>query len=169
MSTDTQEIYLGSLRNTHAAEQQGLQQMERQLDGLERYPEYAALLRRHIEVTRGQLERIERALSEAGGDVSTIKEAVTGAAGTIGAAVHAMAQDETLKNLYAGYAYQFEQIAAYRSLAVIAQRAGYSQHVSWIEQSVREEEQAAEAAAALIGPVTEQYMDLTLAGEKADS
>ena len=169
MSTDVQTIYLGSLRNTHAAEQQGLQQMERQLDGLERYPEYAALLRRHIEVTRGQLERIERALSEAGGDVSAFKEAVTGTAGTIGAAVHAMAQDETLKNLYAGYAYQFEQIAAYRSLSVIARRAGYSQHVTWIEQSILEEEQAAEAAAALIGPVTEQYLDLTLSGEKADS
>jgi ferritin-like metal-binding protein YciE len=169
MSTDIQNIYVGSLRNTHAAEQQGLQQMERQLDGLERYPSYAALLQRHIPVTRAQLQRIEEALSEAGGGVSAVKEAVTGTAGTIGAAVHALAQDETLKNLYAGYAYQFEQIAAYRSLAVIAQRAGYSQHVTWIEQSIREEEEAADTAAALIGPVTEQYFDLTLTGEKADS
>ena len=169
MSTDVQTIYLASLRNTHAAEQQGLQQMERQLDGLERYPEYAALLSRHIDVTRGQLNRIERALAEAGGDVSTVKEAVTSTAGTIGAAVHAMAQDETLKNLYAGYAYQFEQIAAYRSLAVIAQRAGYPQHDSWIQQSIREEEEAADAAADLIAPVTEHYLDLTLSGEKADS
>jgi ferritin-like metal-binding protein YciE len=169
MTTDMQEIYLGSLRNTHAAEQQGLQQMERQLDGLERYPEYAALLRQHCEVTRGQLARIEQALSEAGGEVSAVKEAVTSTAGTIGAAVHAMAQDETLKNLYAGYAYQYEQIAAYRSLIVIAQRAGYAQHASWIEQSISEEERAADAAAALIQPVTEQYLELTLAGEKADS
>ena len=169
MSTDIKTIYLGSLRNTHAAERQGLEQMERQLDGLERYPAYAALLRRHIDVTRGQLERIEQALSEAGGSTSIVKEAVTSTAGTIGAAVHAMAQDETLKNLYAGYAYQFEQIAAYRSLSVIAQRAGFAHHVSWIEQSVREEEEAAEAAAGLIEPVTEHYLELTLRGEKADS
>lgn len=169
MSTDSKTVYLGSLRNTHAAEQQGLQQMERQLDGLEHYPEYAALLRRHIEVTRTQLERIENALAEAGGSVSTVKEAVTSTAGTVGAAVHALAQDETLKNLYAGYAYQFEQIAGYRSLSVIARRAGFSQHTSWIEQSIREEEEAAKAAAALIEPVTEQYLELTLSGDKADS
>jgi ferritin-like metal-binding protein YciE len=164
-----QAIYLGSLRNTHAAEQQGLQQMERQLDGLERYPEYVALLQRHIQVTRIQLERIEQALSEAGGEVSSVKEAVTGTAGTIGAAVHALAQDETLKNLYAGYAYQFEQIAAYRSLSVIAERAGFPQHSSWINQSIQEEEEAARAAEALFEPVTNQYLDLTLSGEKADS
>jgi ferritin-like metal-binding protein YciE len=169
MTADIKTIYLGSLRNTHAAEQQGLQQMERQLDGLERYPAYIALLKRHIGVTKTQLERIENALSEAGGSVSAIKEVVTGTAGTIGAAVHALAQDETLKNLYAGYAYQFEQIAAYRSLIVIARAAGFSQHSAWIEQSIREEEEAANSAAALIEPVTQQYLDLTLSGQKADS
>jgi ferritin-like metal-binding protein YciE len=143
--------------------------MERQLDGLERYPEYAALLNSHIQVTQEQLRRIEGALTEAGGDTASVKEAVTAAAGTIGAAVHAMAQDETLKNLYAGYAYQFEQIAAYRSLKVIAQAAGFSRHASWIDQSIGEEERAAEAAEALIEPVTARYLDLTLQGQKADS
>ncbi len=37
-----------------------------------------------------------------------------------------MAGDETLKNLYAAYAYQHDQIAAYRSLIVIAEAAGQS-------------------------------------------
>lgn len=167
--SDIQTIYLSSLRNTHAAEKQGLEQMERQLDGLERYPDYAALLRSHIGVTKGQLQRIEQALSDAGGDVSSFKEMVTSTAGTIGAAVHGLAQDETLKNLYAGYAYQFEQIAAYKSLKEIARVAGFPQHSLWIDQSIGEEENAADAVERLIAPVTQQYLELTLAGEKADS
>jgi len=166
---DIKTIYLGALRDTHAAEKQGLEQMERQLDGLERYPDYAALLNNHIAVTKEQLRRIEQALVEAGGDTSSFKEAVTSVAGTIGAAVHALAQDETLKNLYAGYAYQYEQIGAYKSLKVIAKAAGFPQHAPWIDQSIAEEERAAEAAETLIAPVTTRYLQLTLEGRKADS
>lgn len=169
MSTDAKTIYQGSLRNTHAAEQQGLTQMERQLDRLEHYPEYAGLLRRHADTTRRQLERIERALDETGASVSALRETVTGTAGTIGATVHGLFQDETLKNLYAGYAFQFEQIAAYRSLAVIAAEAGYSGHAGWIDQSVEEEQEAARGVEALIEPVTRTYLQRTLAGETASA
>jgi hypothetical protein len=39
MATDIKTLYAGALRNTHAEESQGLQQMESQVKGLERYPE----------------------------------------------------------------------------------------------------------------------------------
>jgi len=164
MSTDAKSIYQASLRSTHAAETQGLQQMETQVGGLDGYPEYAALLRRHVEVTRGQLARIEKALEETGSSPSSFKEAVTGAIGTVAAVGHKLTSDETLKNLYAGYAYQYEQVAAYRSLAVIADRAGFAGHRTWIDQSVAEEEEAAAAVRGLIEPVTNQYLDATLKG-----
>jgi ferritin-like metal-binding protein YciE len=169
VATDAKEIYATALRNTHAMEQQGLQQMETQVSELERYPEYRALLQRHIETTRGQLSRLERALEAIGESRSSLKEAVTSVAGRVGAAVHAIAQDETLKNLYAGYAFQHEQIAAYRSLAVIAEKGGGSAFVSSIRQAIAEEEEAAQAAAALIEPVTRKYVELTAAGAKADA
>jgi len=146
---DIGTIYAGALRNTRALEKQGLEQMERQLSGLERYPDYAAVLRRHVETTKGQIDRL--------------------VAGSIGAAVHATAQDETLKNLYAGYAYQYDQVAAYRSLAVIAERAGKSDQASAFRASAEEEVKAAEEIAALIERVTQTYLDLTLGGSKADS
>ena len=94
---------------------------------------------------------------------------MTSVAGSIGAAVHATAQDETLKNLYAGYAYQYDQVAAYRSLAVIAERAGKSDQASAFRASAEEEVKAAEEIAALIERVTQTYLDLTLGGSKADS
>jgi len=162
VSTDPEQTYQASLRSTHAAERQGLQQMETQLPGLDDYPEYAALLRRHVEVTRGQIARIEAALEETGSGTSAIKEGVTAAIGTVAALGHKLASDETLKNLYAGYAYQYEQIGAYRSLAVIAERAGLAAHRGWIEQSITEEEEAADAVKALIEPVTNRYLDLRL-------
>ena len=168
-STDIGSIYAGALRNTRALEKQGLEQMERQLSGLERYPDYAAVLRRHVGTTKTQLEHLDKALASLGESPSTLKETVTSVAGSIGAAVHAVAQDETLKNLYAGYAYQYDQVAAYRSLAVIAERAGKSDHVSFFRTAAEQETKAAEEIAALIEPVTATYLDLTLSGAKADS
>lgn len=143
--------------------------MERQVDGLENYPDYAAVLRTHIATTKSQISRLESALSDAGESTSSFKDTVTGLAGTIGAAAHALAGDETLKNLYAGYAYQFDQIAAYRSLAVFAQQAGFSQHVAGFQQAVEEEKQGAEAVERLIEPITRKYIQLETSGAKADS
>jgi ferritin-like metal-binding protein YciE len=168
-STDIGTIYATALRNTRALEKQGLEQMERQLSGLERYPDYAAILRRHVETTKRQLARLDQALETIGESPSTLKETVTSLAGTIGAAVHAVAQDETLKNLYAGYAYQYDQVAAYRSLAVIAERAGKSDQASSFRAAADEEVKVADEIAALIEPVTHTYLDLTLSGRKADS
>jgi ferritin-like metal-binding protein YciE len=141
--------------------------MEIQVSRLEKYPDYAALLNRHIEITR-QVQRLEQALGAVGESISSIKETVTNVAGTVGATVHGMFQDETLKNLYAGYAYQYEQIAAYRSLIAIAEAAGESARASAFRQSIQEEELAAQQAADLIEPVTRRYVELTTSGDKAD-
>jgi ferritin-like metal-binding protein YciE len=168
MTADARSLYVTALRNTHAMEQQGLRQMEIQVSRLEKYPDYAVLLNRHIETTRQQLQRLEQALQAAGEDAATVKEAVTNVAGTVGATVHGMFQDETLKNLYAGYAYQYEQIAAYRSLIAIAEAAGETAHASAFRQSIQEEELAAQQSADLIEPVTRRYVELTTSGEKAD-
>lgn len=164
MSTDPKAYYQAALRSTHAAEVQGLRQMETQVGGLDDYPEYAALLRRHIEVTKGQIARVERALEETGSSPSSFKEAVTGAIGTVGAVGHKLASDETLKNLYAGYAYQYEQIGAYHSLATIAEEVGYDAHKQWINQSIAEEEEAASAVKDLIGTVTRRHLELATKG-----
>jgi ferritin-like metal-binding protein YciE len=168
MATDARSIYISALRNTHAMEQQGLQQMEAQVSRLEKYPDYVALLQRHIETTRQQVQRLEQALQSAGESPSSLKETVTSVAGSVGATVHGMFQDETLKNLYAGYAYQYEQIAAYRSLIAIAEAAGETTHASAFRDSIKEEELAAQQAADLIEPVTRRYVELTTSGEKAD-
>jgi ferritin-like metal-binding protein YciE len=160
MTTDAKAVYQSSLSATHAAEKQALQMMETQLTHLQNFPDYAAVLERHCATTREQVARIEKALEEAGGKVSVVKETVTQTAGTIGAAVHAVFPDTHLKNLFAGYGYQYHQIAAYSSLAVLAEAAGFSQHKQWIEQSRREEKEAADAVEPLIDSVTRKYLEM---------
>lgn len=169
MATDVKDIYVTALRNTRALEKQGLEQMERQLDRLENYPDYAAALRAHIPVTKAQLERLDAALQAVGESASTLKEAATSVAGTIGAAAHAVAGDETLKNLYAGYAYQYDQIAAYRSLIVIAEAAGQSGQTSGFKTAIEEEEKGAKAIDGIIESVTKAYLNRATSGATAKS
>jgi ferritin-like metal-binding protein YciE len=169
MAADAMTIYTTALRNTHALEAQGLSQMEHQLSGLENYPDYAKLLTAHARTTQEQLKRLEQVLSSLGSSVSTLKETVTNTAGKVGAAVHALAQDETLKNLYAGFAYQYHQIAAYRSLIAIAELAGHSEHVALFRKSLEEEQLAAQGVDNLIEQVTRSYVERTARGAKADS
>ena len=158
MATDVKDIYVTALRNTRALEKQGLEQMERQLDRLESYPDYASVLRGHIPVTKSQLARLDVALQAVGESASSQKETATSVAGTIGAAVHAVAGDETLKNLYAGYAFQYDQIAAYRSLIVIAEAAGQSAQVAGFRLSIEEETKGAQAIDGIIESVTKAYL-----------
>lgn len=68
-----------------------------------------------------------------------------------------------------GYGYPFEQIGAYQSLSVIARNANYPQHTSWIDGAISEEQEAARKVEALIKPVTERYLQLTLSDEKGES
>lgn len=163
MPTDAKAVYQSSLSATHAAERQALQMMETQLTHLQNFPDYAAVLEKHCATTREQVARIEKALEEAGGKVSVVKETVTQTAGTVGAAVHAVFPDTHLKNLFAGYGYQYHQMAAYSSLAVLAEAAGYPEHKQWIEQSRREEKEAADAVEPLIEPVTRKYLEMETA------
>jgi ferritin-like metal-binding protein YciE len=163
MSTDAKAVYQSSLSATHAAEKQGLQMMETQLTHLQDFPDYAAILEGHCGTTREQIARIERALEETGGSPSAIKEAVTQTAGAIGASVHAVFPDTHLKNLFTGYGYQYYQIAAYGSLAVLAEAAGFGHHRQWIDQSRQEEQQAAERVEPLIESVTRRYLAMETA------
>ena len=164
MTTDAKAVYTSSLTATHAAETQGLTMIETQLKGMTGYPEYRTLLEDSARVTRTQIDRIEAALEETGTSRNAIKEAVTNLVGAGGAAIHQMFPDTQLKNLFAGYAYQYHQAAAYKSLAVLAEAGGYSQHTGWIQTCHREEEQGADAAEALVETVTRQYLAAQIAG-----
>ena len=168
MSTDARDIYVTALQNTHAMELQALQIMERQVERLEKYPDMEAALRKHIEETHTQRDRLEKALGGLAAGPSTIKEGVLGFVGNMMALGHTPAQDEILKNAFANQAFENFEIAAYRSLLVLAEAAGRTADTSAFEQSLGEEERMAQKVADLVQPVTKTYLSLTLSGQKAD-
>ncbi len=155
--------YRDALKSTRALEEQGLQQMQQQVSSLDHYPKYQTALRQHIPVTEKQIGRLDTALAGVDEGRSGLKEAVTKVAGTVGAAVHGAAGDAVLKNLFAGYAFQYDQIAAYRSLIVIAKAAGQEGSVKAFEMTITEEKEAAEAIDDIIEDVTSTYLQLSRA------
>jgi len=141
--------------------------MERQVDRLEHYPQMKAILEAHIAETEQQRGRLETALDRQGEKPSSVKETVLGAAGNAAAIFHSPAQDEILKNLYADHALENYEIAAYRSLIAIAERAGDTASVGAFRQSLAEEEAMAKRVSEQIEPVTAKYLELTLSGADA--
>lgn len=168
MSTDTRDIYVTALRNTHALEMQALQIMERQVERLERYPELSDALRKHIDETHAQRQRLDEALHSLNETHSVIKEGFLGFVGNMMALGHTPAQDEILKNTYANHAFENFEIAAYESLMEIGAAAGLSSHHAALRQSLDEEKAMAQRVHDLIGPVTRRYVELTATGAKAD-
>lgn len=168
MAEDAQSLYVTALQNTHGIELQALQIMQRQVERLHNYPDMEEALRQHIEETHGQRHRLEEALQTLAAKPSTLKEGFLGIVGNLMALGHTPAQDEILKNAFANQAFENFEIAAYRALLVFGQDAGQTKHLSAFKQSLEEEERMAETVAALVGPTTKKYIELTLAGRTAD-
>jgi len=162
------DIYIPALQNTLALEKQAEQMIQRQLERYERYPEMIQLLRQHHGETEQQIQRLENILHGHGSDSSMLKDMATQLAGNLGALFHSAASDEILKNLYTNNALENYEIAAYRSLIVIAQEAGDTQNIAKFQQSLREEEKAAQLVSQQIEAITRRYLELERSGEKAD-
>ena len=167
MSSDSaRQNFIAGLQNAYAVEQQALQTMNRQVERLENYPEVEQLLRRHIQETEQQRQRLEEVMSQLSESPSTIKEAVMGFVGNMAAIAHAVAPDEIIKNMLANHGFENYEIAAYKSLLIMAEAASFT-NITGLQQSLREEQAMAQSVADMIEPVTRKYIQLTLQDTKA--
>jgi ferritin-like metal-binding protein YciE len=160
------DLYIRALKNTHALEQQALQIMERQVERLDQYPEMEQALRRHIQETHGQRDRLEEALLGFNEKPSALKEGVLGFVGNMASLTHAGFGDEILKDTYANHAFENFEVAAYKSLLTIAEIAG-ERSTAGFEQSLREEQAMARFIHDNVEAITRKYASLAIAGEKA--
>jgi ferritin-like metal-binding protein YciE len=163
-----QSIFITGLRNTHAFEKQADQMMRRQVERYENYPELSRILQQHIAETEQQIQRLEEILHSFGEDRSMFKDAVTQLVGNVAALFHGAADDEILKNLYANHAVEAYEIAAYNSLITITEAAGHGKFVSLLQQSLREEENAARLVLEQVKPLTMRYLELEARGAQAN-
>lgn len=167
MSDAKRDLYLTGIRNLHGVETQAVQQLSRQVERLESYPELEAQLRKHIDESKQQGQRLEAILHAHDADISSVKEAVTGLVGNIVAVVHAPMTDEVLKNHFLNYAYENYEVAAYTSLIAMAEAVGDTQAVPALRQSLQEERDMAAFLERMTAPATQKYLELAATGQKA--
>ena len=161
------EIYHTGLRNQHALEMPASELTERQVERLEHYPEMAARLRQHHGESQEQAKRLEAILEQHGTGSSTVKNTVTAAMGNVAAALHIPPSDEILKNTFANFAFEHQEIAGYTSLIAMAELIGDTAAIPALKQSLGEEQSMADFIGSQIVPTTKRFMALTEAGQTA--
>lgn len=161
------EIYHTGLRNQHALEMTAIELTERQVERLENYPEMAERLRLHHAESQEQARRLEAILERHGTSSSDLKNAVSSVMGNVAAALHVPPSDEILKNTFANYAFEHQEIAGYTSLIAMAKMVGDTAAVPVLELSLSEEQSMADFIGSQIVSTTTRFMQLTEAGHTA--
>lgn len=167
MNDDIRDIYVTGLVNARALETEAIQLLSRQVERLESYPEMESALRRHIQESEVQRDRLDELLGSLGTSNSSMKDFITAAMANVAAVGHAFAPDEVLKNALANYAFEHYEIAAYKSLLTLADLAGHASAQAPLDLSLREEERMAQWCHDTLDRVTRRYAELRVKGEKA--
>ena len=161
------EIYHTGIRNLHALEQTAIELTERQVERLEHYPEMKARLSTHHTESQEQSRRLEAIMARHQISPNALKATAASVMGNVAAALHVPPQDEILKNTFANFAFEHQEIAAYTSLIAMAERIGDVASIASLKQSLAEEVAMAEFIHGQIVPTTARYMELTQAGVTA--
>jgi ferritin-like metal-binding protein YciE len=151
-------MFIIGLQNAHAMERQAQQLLERQCERLTRYPEVCARIGQHLEETGRQLRRLEQCLGAMNQDRSRLKDAGMALLGNLLAGSHALAGDEIIKSSFADYAFEHYEIAAYKSLLVLADHLGLPDAKASLQQSLDEEEKMAAWILANLKNLTLEYL-----------
>ena len=161
------EVFIAGLKNAHAVEHQAMALLGRQIDRSENYPEVEAKLTAHREETEVQIERLESILEGLDEDRSVLKDAAMSLSGNMAAIGHAFADDEVLKNAFANFAFENFEVAAYRSLIVLAERGSFTPALDPLRTTLQEEEAMAAWVDANLADLTNKFVDLKAVGENA--
>ena len=124
-------------------------------------------MREHIGESQTQARRLKELLGSLAASHSAVKDAVMSAAGNMAAIMHTTAGDEVLKNTFANFAFEHFEIAAYKSLIMLAELNGHAPAASTLQQSLQEEIAMAEWLDRHIAPTTQRFVALSSQGAKA--
>lgn len=141
--------------------------LENHVKDAEGLPEMHPRLKRHLDETRRQAERLEACLKDLDTDVSTAKSTMGSVMGKMNGAMTGMYRDELVKNALAQYSTEHFEIACYKSLIAAARRAGLWEVVQVCQDILSEEEGMAEWVGGQIESITQRWMDKARADEAA--
>jgi ferritin-like metal-binding protein YciE len=156
--TKNRDNLIAWLRDAHAMERATIDNIDRLLERMKSYPEFVARYRTHLEESREQLTRVDRALETLGADNSAMKDLATRLTGWGEAFVTAAADDEAVKHCLAAYGYENFEAASYISLIAAAEACGEPEIAAELQLSLREEEEMARWLETFIPTVTLSFL-----------
>jgi ferritin-like metal-binding protein YciE len=124
-------------------------------------------MRRHIDESKAQVQRLEEILSALGSGHSALKDAGLSLSGNIAALMHTVAPDEVIKNSFANYAFEHFEIAAYKSLLTLSDATGQTSGKAALEKSLGEEVAMAQWIDQHLADTTLRYLQRLSSGLKA--
>jgi len=163
---NARRLMITGLRNAHGLEQQAIEMLERNIERLEHYDALRQRLSRHLEESRQQQAMIAQCLNDLGESPSTLKDTVMGMVQTMQQMAHAAADDEVLKNSFAGYAFEHFEIASYTALALFADAAGEPRIAETARAICQQEQDMADWLKAHLPEVAEEHLALMYSGEQ---
>jgi ferritin-like metal-binding protein YciE len=134
----TRDQLVKYLADAHSIEEQALAQLRTAPD-IAGNGRMAAILAQHLPETEGHERRVRERIEALGGSPSTLKDVVM-AAGGKGFILFARSQPDTPGKLLAhAYSYEHLELAAYRLLALVAERAGETETTAMANDIAEEE------------------------------
>lgn len=146
------------LRDAHAMERATIDNIDRLLDRMRRYPAFCERYRQHLIESRLQLTRIESALRTLDADNSALKDAMMRALGVVQAFGTAVADDEPVKHCLAALSYENFEIASYISLSAACMECGHAEIRDLMEGSLKEEREMARWLETYIPQITVEFL-----------
>ena len=139
--TTALDAYLTGLRNQHAVETQAIGTIQNQLTYTKSYPDLHARMEADHARSTEQAARLDQLLDKHGSSKSLLKEAVSGAIGTVAGFAHVGSDDNVLKNTLAAIGFKAYEIASYKALIALAKAAGAEGDTGTLERSLKEEQE----------------------------
>lgn len=160
MAETTRDVMLDWLRDAHAMERASVDNLKRQVEHLEHYPDIRARFQQQLELTQHQEDRLDEALERMGADKSLLKDAATRFAGQAQALLAGGSADEVVKQATTTLAYEEWEIANFRALAACAQHENEPTMAVMFQEMAEEKKEMADWLSAAIPDITRRYLSL---------
>lgn len=147
------------LRDAHAMEKQAETMLSGMEERIENYPQLRKRLAQHLKETQHQAQRLEDALGRLGGSTSTLKDTAAGLTTMMQNMMTAIAGDEVIKGVLAGYTFEHYEIGSYRILIGAAESFGDKETARICRENLREEEDMAQWLSQNMDQITAEYLD----------
>jgi ferritin-like metal-binding protein YciE len=152
--SDLQQQLINYLQDVHSLEQNAIAQLETGASQAG-YGPLREAFQQHLEETREQERLVKERLESYGEGTSTLKDVAQKGGALLSGTMAKVAPDTTGKLAIQAYAFEHLEIASYRMLAVVAERAGDHETLTVVNGILEQEQATAQTLESLLEQVSD--------------